>query len=526
MENIATRTQGNSSFSPGHSQDTSVSRSRLSNNTSNTHTSNHPYQKKEGHERRASADIILEAAKLAETRMGSSPGKQQQELQSSKDTSSSNLASHDIHFARSNFNTSHGEQENIDQQQHYQNGQNEQHQRNQQMQMQHPALAQASHQQIQRQDLDGSKCNVIIVTPPTAPIPQPHIANIPESDLDHEHSYAQTGINIQPRETLKPYLHAQQAKKKTKLSPQPLKHNVPHVYHDYANVPDTIGFVRKKTGGVTQPFPEKLYEMLSHQSQPGLAADPNCIVSWLSHGRAFLVRKPKLFTEVIMPRYFRQTKLTSFQRQLNLYGFRRITQGSDAGAYYHELFLRGRPQLCMRMVRQKVKGTGHKQPTDVGSEPNFYTMPSLADFPQPPPSAQPRSPIVRPTCGFSTMAMAATESLPIDAIGTARSSGSSNMNTDVDMSPGIHAAHLLKGMANAPIIHSLPPLPPSMESTSTNGASIMPSLRKREDLGQNPQVASTERDHVSSSALTSQNQTHFGIRSLSGDQSDSGKHDQ
>lgn len=29
------------------------------------------------------------------------------------------------------------------------------------------------------------------------------------------------------------------------------------------------------------------------------------------------------------------------------------------------------------MVRQKVKGTGHKQPTDVTSEPNFYAMPSI-----------------------------------------------------------------------------------------------------------------------------------------------------
>ena len=57
-------------------------------------------------------------------------------------------------------------------------------------------------------------------------------------------------------------------------------------------------------------------------------------------------------------------------------GFRRITQGPDAGAYYHELFLKGRPQLCMRMQRQKVKGTGHKLPADAESEPNFYSMPS------------------------------------------------------------------------------------------------------------------------------------------------------
>ena len=120
------------------------------------------------------------------------------------------------------------------------------------------------------------------------------------------------------------------------------------------------------------PFPEKLMNMLDRESN----LNPT-VVSWLSHGRAFIVYKPKIFTNDIMAGYFRQSKLTSFQRQLNLYGFRRITQGADAGAYYHELFLRGRPKLCMRMTRQKVKGTGHKQPTDVASEPNLYALPAL-----------------------------------------------------------------------------------------------------------------------------------------------------
>ena len=81
-----------------------------------------------------------------------------------------------------------------------------------------------------------------------------------------------------------------------------------------------------------------------------------------------------MFIFLFYIRYFRQTKLTSFQRQLNLYGFRRLTQGADSGAYYHELFLRGRPLLSLRMQRQKVKGTGHKQPADVKTEPNFYAM--------------------------------------------------------------------------------------------------------------------------------------------------------
>ena len=53
-----------------------------------------------------------------------------------------------------------------------------------------------------------------------------------------------------------------------------------------------------------------------------------------------------------------------------------MTKGADAGAYYHELFLHVRPSLCQRMTRQKVKGTGHKQPADAKTEPNFYEMSS------------------------------------------------------------------------------------------------------------------------------------------------------
>ena len=155
-----------------------------------------------------------------------------------------------------------------------------------------------------------------------------------------------------------------------KPRPKPQK----HVYHDYSAIPDSSEFVRKKSGGVSMPFPEKLMDMLDKET----ILNPE-VITWLPHGRAFLVRKPKLFTSEVMSGYFRQSKLTSFQRQLNLYGFRRITQGPDAGAYYHELFLQGRPQLCMRMQRQKVKGTGHKQPTDVTTEPDFYGMPALTD---------------------------------------------------------------------------------------------------------------------------------------------------
>lgn len=57
------------------------------------------------------------------------------------------------------------------------------------------------------------------------------------------------------------------------------------------------------------------------------------IISWMPHGRAFIVKKPKLFAVDVLPRFFKQTKYLSFTRQLNLWGFKRITKGLDGGAY-------------------------------------------------------------------------------------------------------------------------------------------------------------------------------------------------
>lgn len=99
----------------------------------------------------------------------------------------------------------------------------------------------------------------------------------------------------------------------------------PYQYTDVSNLGDPQPDTRRNRGGVTEPFPSKLHRMLEYAECEGLAD----VVSFFSHGRAFAIHKPRRFVTEIMNKFFRQTRLTSFQRQLNLYGtyFRSMNVG-------------------------------------------------------------------------------------------------------------------------------------------------------------------------------------------------------
>lgn len=160
-----------------------------------------------------------------------------------------------------------------------------------------------------------------------------------------------------------------------------MRHHVKHDYHDHLQSESNCSYISSNGSqggacGENKAFPLKLHELLDNAEALGI----NGIISWQIHGRAFAVHNQKEFSTRVISVYFNQGKVTSFFRQLSLYGFLRITQGRDKGAYYHERFLRGKRSLAKAILRQKVKGTKVKGIPSPDTEPNFYSMPFVPEL--------------------------------------------------------------------------------------------------------------------------------------------------
>jgi len=154
---------------------------------------------------------------------------------------------------------------------------------------------------------------------------------------------------------------------------------VDHTYVDYfSSPPDAPSLLDRNCSlNNTKPtkdmFPSKLMNILRKESFSN-------VVSWCSHGRAFKVRNVQKFEKDILPRYFKTTHMSSFRKQLSLWGFKRITKGTDAGCYYHQAFLRGMPKLLKFLRYKKIKGVGRAPKPNPIAEPNFYRLKPLPQY--------------------------------------------------------------------------------------------------------------------------------------------------
>mmetsp|Transcript_1826 Transcript_1826/g.2842 ORF Transcript_1826/g.2842 Transcript_1826/m.2842 type:complete len:213 (-) Transcript_1826:284-922(-) len=127
--------------------------------------------------------------------------------------------------------------------------------------------------------------------------------------------------------------------------------------------------------GGRESFPMVLHRALA---QLELIEGGTSVATFMPDGKSFQVRNQFLLEKQVLPFFFPKMKgFPSFQRQLNLYDFKRIGgAGIDRGAYHHELFVRDRPQLSCEMKRTKIKGSSRTKRVRSQSESAAESAPA------------------------------------------------------------------------------------------------------------------------------------------------------
>ena len=94
-------------------------------------------------------------------------------------------------------------------------------------------------------------------------------------------------------------------------------------------------------------------------------------VDWGEKGESFVVKDRENFSKIVLPHYFKHNKFSSFVRQLNLYGFRKVTNVShglllndEKDEFRHMFFVKNKLNL-LHLIKRKVSLPAGKLGTEI-----------------------------------------------------------------------------------------------------------------------------------------------------------------